>query len=82
MCGIPGKIVINREICKGCGLCAQACKLGLIRISDDINSEGFHPATFDDKEGKCIACAFCYRSCPDVAIEVWRDEQKDIHKGQ
>lgn len=73
MISIPrhGKIIINKELCKSCGLCVSACPFKLITISNELNKSGFHPAKFEDKAGKCLACGFCYRTCPDVAIEVW-----------
>jgi 2-oxoglutarate ferredoxin oxidoreductase subunit delta len=33
-----------------------------------------HPATILDEE-KCTSCAICARSCPDVAIEIFKEEK-------
>lgn len=65
-------IIIDGERCKSCGLCVKACPRQLIIISDKLNSKGYRPALFVDTDGKCIGCAFCAISCPDVAIEVYR----------
>ncbi|MCS7233839.1 MAG: 4Fe-4S binding protein [Synergistetes bacterium] len=65
-------IIINGERCKSCGLCVKACPRQLIAISDKLNSKGYRYAIFIDASGKCIGCAFCAVSCPDVAIEVYR----------
>ncbi len=67
-----GYIVIDEERCKSCGLCVEACPLGLIRISDRINKKGYRPAE-QYKEG-CTACKMCATMCPDVAIEVYLNE--------
>ena len=66
-----GKIRIDIEKCKGCGLCVIACQKKLIKIADNMNSLGYHTAQINDEE-KCIGCANCAEMCPDVAIEVWK----------
>lgn len=66
-----GKIVINEERCKGCGLCVQFCPRNLIHMSDGFNSRGLHPCAFEDTE-ECTGCTVCGMMCPDVAIEVYK----------
>ena len=72
-----GFIRINRELCKGCGLCVEACPKRSIRISNNLNIKGYHPAEYTEKEKsknrKCTGCALCAIICPDIAIEVFRD---------
>lgn len=63
------KLTIAREICKGCGLCADACPKKLLALSKEINTKGYHPIAITDQE-KCIGCAFCARMCPDAVIKV------------
>lgn len=67
-----GKIIINTEQCKGCKLCVVSCPRQLIRLSEEFNLGGYHPAEFNDN-GECNSCGLCYQMCPDVAIEVWKD---------
>ena len=71
-----GFIRINRTLCKGCGLCIAACPKGSIRISNDLNVTGYHPAEYTEEEKskkrKCTGCGLCAIMCPDVAIEVFR----------
>lgn len=68
-----GRIVIDKEICKGCYLCAKACPKGLLQKSDTPNKHGDFPIEFVDPGKQCIGCAACARNCPDVAIkEVYR----------
>lgn len=66
-----GRIQIDIERCKGCGLCVTACQKELINIGEKINSHGYHTAQIHN-EGECVGCANCAEMCPDVAIEVWR----------
>ena len=64
------KLTINTELCKGCGLCVDACPKKIIELSKDvINKKGHNPIRVTD-EGKCIACAFCATMCPDCIITV------------
>jgi len=65
-----GKVIINRELCKGCYLCVRACPLKVLEKDAELNSTGSYPAKFSAPE-KCIACGNCYEVCPDVCIEVF-----------
>lgn len=67
-----GKITINTDYCKGCGLCVDACPKKLISLDKSrLNEKGYHPATVVDME-QCTGCASCARMCPDCAITVER----------
>lgn len=64
------RAIFDKEKCKGCGLCVDACPKNIVeQCSDEINSKGYHPADITD-ESKCIGCAFCATMCPDCAIVV------------
>ena len=65
------KIVIDQERCKGCELCIVYCPENLIRLGQDFNKAGYHPAIFIEN-AECNGCGFCYLVCPEVAIEVYR----------
>jgi 2-oxoglutarate ferredoxin oxidoreductase subunit delta len=65
-----GKIVIDREACKGCYLCIRACPVKALEKDAESNSTGTYPAK-PLESGKCIACGNCYEVCPDVAVEVY-----------
>ena len=64
------KVTFATDVCKGCGLCVDACPKKIVELSaDTMNSKGYHPAQITDQE-KCIACAFCATMCPDCIITV------------
>jgi 2-oxoglutarate ferredoxin oxidoreductase subunit delta len=68
---MAGKIQIDIERCKGCGLCVAVCPKKTIGISKRPNKKGFFP--IEVVNGDCIGCAACSIVCPDVAIVVFRD---------
>jgi 2-oxoglutarate ferredoxin oxidoreductase subunit delta len=67
-----GKVVINIEYCKGCGLCTTACAKKLLKMGKEFNKSGYYTVEYYEEEGKCSGCALCAEMCPDVAIEVWK----------
>ena len=69
---MAGKIIINTERCKGCGLCVTVCPKGSIVISKKSNKSGYFPA--ESSNTQCTGCALCAIVCPEVVIEVFREE--------
>jgi 2-oxoglutarate ferredoxin oxidoreductase subunit delta len=69
---MAGKIIINTERCKGCGLCVTVCPKGGIIISKQSNKSGYFPAQVNNTD--CTGCAVCAIICPDAAIEVYRED--------
>ncbi len=64
------RVSFATELCKGCGLCTDACPKHIIKLDLTIlNGKGYHPAYITD-QGACIACALCATMCPDVVITV------------
>jgi 2-oxoglutarate ferredoxin oxidoreductase subunit delta len=68
---MAGKIIIDTERCKGCGLCVAVCPNKNISISEKSNKKGYFPAQFNDKD--CTGCAMCAIICPEAIIEVLVD---------
>ena len=68
------KLTFNVDGCKGCGLCVEACPLGILQLSiDKINKKGHHPAELANPD-KCVGCASCAIMCPDCIIKVERED--------
>jgi 2-oxoglutarate ferredoxin oxidoreductase subunit alpha len=36
--------VVDRDICKGCGICVAFCPFGHLRVDEELNVAGYHPA--------------------------------------
>lgn len=65
-----GKITVDKEYCKGCGLCVSVCPKKIIEIDKNSRSKkGYFTACCTD-DSKCIGCAMCGMICPDCAIKV------------
>jgi len=73
---MAGKIVIDTERCKGCGLCVAVCPNNCIVMSKKSNKNGYFPAHSNNTD--CTGCAVCAIICPDVVIEVYRDDTNKI----
>jgi len=63
------RVAIDRDLCKGCELCVQACPQQVLAISKKINVKGYFPAGVEEPF-RCIGCRMCALTCPDVAIEI------------
>lgn len=66
-----GKLQIDVEECKGCGLCVEACPPRVIRLSDALSHYGYRSAQYAG--AGCTACGICFLACPEPgAITVLR----------
>lgn len=64
------KVVIEENICKGCGLCVSVCPKKILELSKDkINLKGYSPCECIN-QAECITCTFCATICPDCAITI------------
>lgn len=54
---------INREWCKGCGICIHFCPTSVLELDEEDKAVAVR---LDD----CICCMQCELRCPDLAIEV------------
>ncbi len=69
-------IEIDKDHCKGCGLCIEACPKGVIVFSTEINKLGYdgHPA--EPKNEGCTGCGICFYTCPEpAAIIVYKEDK-------
>lgn len=69
MAKVKGAIVIDRDRCKGCGVCVPACPNSVIRLGDKVNIKGYFYA--EPYQDACIGCMNCAAVCPDAVITVY-----------
>ena len=56
-------VEVNRDFCKGCGICVAFCPKEVLELDD-------HEKAVVKRLEKCNACTLCELRCPDIAIEV------------
>lgn len=71
MAKVKGSIVIDKEKCKGCGVCITACPTEVIALSSEVNSKGYNYAEAVNMD-VCTGCTNCSVVCPDGVITVYR----------
>ncbi len=69
-------IEITLDWCKGCDLCIQRCPVDALELSDKLNKRGIYPPKLKE-ENECNFCKLCELICPDFAIIVVPEEDKD-----
>jgi 2-oxoglutarate ferredoxin oxidoreductase subunit delta len=66
-----GKVTIDVEECKGCGLCVESCPPKCLQLAAELSCYGVHPARYTGKD--CTGCGICFYCCPEPgAITVFR----------
>jgi 2-oxoglutarate ferredoxin oxidoreductase subunit delta len=66
-----GRIVVDIEKCKGCGVCVPSCPFDVLDLAEEVNGKGFHYA-YMANEDACTGCMNCALVCPDAVITVYR----------
>lgn len=67
-------VTIDRNSCKGCGLCVSVCPKQVLEIDKaSFNAKGVFPASVANIDA-CICCASCAVMCPDGAITIQKEE--------
>jgi len=71
MAKMRGAIVVDVEVCKGCGVCVPACPTDVIELAKEVNGKGYHFAYMENPDA-CTGCTNCAIVCPDGVITVYR----------
>ena len=61
---------INRDWCKGCGICVALCPKKVLELDE-------HDKVMAVRPQDCICCKLCELRCPDFAIEIETIENKE-----
>jgi Pyruvate/2-oxoacid:ferredoxin oxidoreductase delta subunit len=66
-----GKVTIDVDECKGCGLCVESCPPKCLELDPELSAYGVHPARYIGHD--CTGCGICFYCCPEPgAIVVYR----------
>ncbi len=69
-------IEVKDDWCKGCNICIDRCPLDALEESDKLNKRGVRPPKLKEKN-ECNYCRLCELICPDFAITVIPDKDKE-----
>ena len=57
-------VIVHSDLCKGCGLCVDACPQQLLELSRNrVNRLGYFPVRF--VADGCPGCGVCFYACPE-----------------
>ena len=66
MAKVIGAVVVDKEGCKGCGVCVNECPQDVLALHKEVNSRGYHYSYMENPEA-CIGCSNCNNiSCEDI----------------
>jgi len=61
-----GRVAVQPDRCKGCGLCVAACPTHSLELGKKLNRLGYHPVEYLADSG-CTGCGVCFFACPEPA---------------
>lgn len=73
MAKIRGLVVVDKERCKGCGVCIGACPCKVLALSATVNKKGYNFVEMANEEA-CTGCASCGIICPDSCLVIYRQK--------
>lgn len=59
-------VEIEKDCCKGCGVCVAGCPKRCLHIGADINALGYQHVVFEQRQ--CTTCGMCYFVCPEPGV--------------
>jgi len=65
-------IIIQEDLCKGCGYCIEICPVAYLKDSNKMNKKGYMVPEIDNT----IVCTFCRKCeliCPEIAISIEKE---------
>ena len=65
--------LIEKDWCKGCGICVHFCPKQVLELNSSGKVEAVRPED-------CIACMLCELRCPDLAIQIIKNQEKEHEK--
>lgn len=74
------RVKINKDKCKGCGLCVLFCPFKHLELSSKLNKRGVRYAK-RKMNTECKGCGACFFICPDFCVEIYEEETR-THKSQ
>ena len=70
-----GYIVLDKEICRGCGFCVHFCAKAALENSHSEFIAGGGSLPVLSYPERCTGCGICGWMCPAAAIEVFKYAQ-------
>ncbi len=67
---LRGKVVVDPDLCVGCGICKRVCAAGAIDITKKGDESGY---TITVWRNSCCLCATCRLYCPTGAMTITND---------
>ena len=69
------KIKIKENLCKGCGFCVEVCPKEIFKESNNLSKKGYKIPEIQN-QNSCINCKKCELICPEMAIDIEKEEEK------
>lgn len=65
--------VFSYEVCVSCGICAQACPVSCLAMTNVRKQGKYKKPCPEMAEESCIGCGLCAKACPMDAIQMVED---------